>query len=348
MNFRDPLLLLLLLPGVVALSLLMIKTRRTLPVVRWSALVVIPESVRRAGRWRLLMVQGFVILSWILAVIGFAGPQIIHSYEKRYSEGVDIMIALDVSGSMRSVDDPAAIRASHSQGYYHDTAGILTNRLQHARRLTADFLRKRMDDRLGLTVFAGYAITKCPLTFDHELLQRILSEVDFTDVQQQSTAIGMAMANSLQRLVSSKAKSRVLILVTDGVNNAGTIDPETATEMAKALGVKVYTVGVGSDEPLLPTQKPDYYVRSQTVIDEDSLKGIAEKTGGAYFRAADARMLENIYAQIDSLEKSMIERKYFFEREEFYQPFILAALASLVISLILRHCVFRILPGGAV
>lgn len=347
MSFREPLLL-LLLPGSILLFWYLIRKGRTLSVVRWSSLTIFPASALRAGRWRLVLVQGLVILSWTLAVIGFAGPQIVHSYEKRFTEGVDIMIALDVSGSMRSVDDQAAIRASYTRGYYHDSAGALTNRLQHARRLTADFLSKRKDDRLGLTVFAGYAITKCPLTFDHELLQRILAEVDFSDVQQQSTAIGMAMANALQRLVASKAKSRIMILVTDGVNNAGTIDPETAAEMARALGVRIYTVGVGSDEPLLPTQKPDYYVRSQTVIDEKSLTGIAQKTGGEYFRAADARMLEEIYTRIDALEKSMIERKYFFEREEYYQPFILAALAALLLSLILRHCVFRILPGGAI
>jgi len=347
MSFREPVVLvvLLMLPF---LYWFVIRQGRVSPVMRWGSIATIPVRALTAGRWRLALVQGLMLAGWVPCVIGFAGPQVVHSYERRYSEGVDIMIALDVSGSMRSVDDPAAISKSRVRGYYHDAENSLTNRLQHARRLTADFLRKRKDDRLGMTVFAGYAVTKCPLTFDHELLQRILGDVDFSDVREQSTAIGMAMANALQRLVASKAQSRIIILVTDGANNAGTIDPGTAAEMAKALGVKVYTVGVGSDEPLLPTQKPDYYVRSQTVIDEKALLEIAEKTGGEYFRAADARMLEDIYGRIDALEKSLIERKYFFEREELYQPFLLAAMAAMLLSMVLRHCVFRIIPGEAV
>jgi Ca-activated chloride channel family protein len=346
MTFREPLILLLLL-FFPLIYWLYVKKSAFHPVLRWGSLLTLPQRALRAGRWRLALVRWLVLIGWCLMIIGLAGPQIVHSFERRYSEGIDIMIALDVSGSMRSVDDAAAIRQSQARGYYHDTTSALTNRLEHARRLTANFLKKRIDDRLGLTVFAGYAVTKCPLTFDHDLLLRILNNVDFTDVREQTTAIGMAMANALQRLVASTAKSRILILVTDGVNNAGTIDPGTASAMAKALGVKIYTVGIGSDEPLLPTQKPDYYVRSQTVIDENALREIAAKTGGEYFRAADARMLEDIYARIDSLEKSMIERKYFFEREEYYQPFILAAIACMMLSLILRHLVYRIIPGEA-
>lgn len=347
MSFREPIFLfaLLMLPF---FYWFVMRQGRVSPVIRWSWIAAIPARALTAGRWRLALVQGLMLTGWVLCLIAFAGPQAVHSYEKRYSEGIDIMIALDVSGSMRSVDDPTAINKSRARGYYHDVARSLTNRLQHAKRLTADFLRKRKDDRLGLTVFAGYALTKCPLTFDHELLQRILADVDFSDVHEQSTAIGMAMANALQRLVASKAESRVIILVTDGANNTGTIEPGTAAEMAKALGVKVYTVGVGSDEPLLPTQKPDYYVRSQTVIDEKALVEIAKKTGAEYFRAADARLLEDIYTRIDALEKSLIERKYFFEREELYQPFLFAAMMAMLLSMVLRHSVFRIIPGEAV
>jgi Ca-activated chloride channel family protein len=158
----------------------------------------------------------------------------------------------------------------------------------------------------------------------------------------------MAIANGIQGLVSSKSKSRILILITDGANNAGTIGPETASEMARALGVRVYTVGVGSSEPLEPARRPGYYVRGQTDIDEEALKEISRKTGGEYFRASDEEELGKIYDRIDSLEKSRIERRVFVEREEKYQSFLWLALIFLFLSLVLRHIVFRILPGEAV
>lgn len=347
MEFREPLLLLFLLLAPLLWWRLFRGGRRA-AAVRWPDLGRIPASLVRAARWRLALVRGLVLLSWAALVVALAGPQLVHRFEQRFTEGVDIMIALDVSGSMRSVDDPEALARSASRGFYHDLENKLTNRLQHARRLTADFVRKRPDDRLGLVVFAGYAYTRCPLTFDHEMLLASIAGIDFGDVQQQSTAIGMAIANGLQRLVSSTAKSRILILVTDGVNNTGTIDPATAAQMAQALGVRIYTVGIGSDEPLMPTRQPDYYVRSQTVIDEAALKDISVKTGGEYFRAADAAQLASIYDRIDALEKSRIERRVFAEREERYQLSVLLALAALVLSLVLRHLVFRVWPGEAI
>jgi len=348
MALREPLFLILALLLPLLIWQVFLRKRDPHRALVWSDIRRIPASLVRRARWRLSLVRALAILGWIFILIALIGPQREHSFERRFSEGVDIIIALDVSGSMHSVDDKNAIALSLRHGYYHDAGHTLTNRLQYAKRLTRDFVSKRGDDRLGLVVFAGYALIKCPLTFDHAMLGEIIGGVDFSDIEQQSTAIGMGIASGLQGLVSSRSKSRVLILVTDGVNNTGTIGPETASEMARALGVRIYSVGVGSHEPLLPTRRPDYYVRSQTVIDEEALREISRKTGGEYFYASDAAELAQIYERIDSLEKSVIERRVFVEREERYQGFLWLALGALLLALLLRHIVFRILPGEAV
>ncbi|MDR2734011.1 MAG: VWA domain-containing protein [Spirochaetota bacterium] len=347
MIFREPLFLLLFLLLPLLVWLLFFRKRRHHPALVYSdAGRIAPNLIRRARRM-LMLTRAPAVASWIFLVIAFAGPQREHSFERRFSEGVDIIIALDVSGSMRSVDDRNALAYSMQHGHYYDLDNTLVNRLQHAKSLTGEFVHKRADDRLGLVIFAGYAVMKCPLTFDHEMLGNIIREVDFSDIEQQSTAIGMAIASALQGLAASKSKSRILILITDGVNNAGTIGPETASEMARALGVRIYTVGIGSDAPLLPARRPGYYVPSQTDIDQEALQEIARKTGGEYFYASDSRELAGIYERIDSLEKSMIERRVFIEREERYQGFLWLALASIILSLLLRHLVFRIMPVEA-
>ena len=348
MTLREPLFLLLFLMLPALIWYLFLRKRDIHSAILWSDICRVPLELIRRARRRLFLVRILALLSWVFLLIALLGPQREYSYEQRFSEGVDIIIALDVSGSMLSVDDKNAFALSLQRGYYHDVEQRLTNRLQYARRLTEEFVMKRRDDRLGLVIFAGYALMKCPLTFDNEMLRTILKDVDFSDIEQQSTAIGMAIACGLQGLVSSQNKSRILILITDGVNNAGTIGPETATEMARVLGVRIYSVGVGSHEPLVPTQRPGYYARRQTVIDEDALREISRKTGGEYFYASDASELESIYDRIDALEKSAIERRVFSEREEKYQFFLWLALGSLLLSLTLRHIVFRIMPGEAV
>lgn len=347
MTFREPLfLLLLLLPLLV--WLLYFRKRNYHPALVYSDVGRIAEELIIRARRKLMLTRSLALCSWICMVIALAGPQREHSFERRFGEGVDIVIALDVSGSMRSVDDRDALAYAMQHGHYYDPDNTLVNRLQHAKSLTGEFVRKRTDDRLGLVIFAGYAVMKCPLTFDHEMLDNIISAVNFGDIEQQSTAIGMAIANALQGLAASKSKSRVIILITDGVNNTGTIGPETASEMARALGIRIYAVGIGSDAPLLPARRPGYYVPSQTVIDQDAMREIARKTGGEYFYAFDARELAGIYARIDALEKSVIERRVFIEREEKYQLFLWLALASMILSLLLRHLVFCVMPPEAV
>jgi Ca-activated chloride channel family protein len=348
MTLREPLFLLLFLLLPALIWYLFFRKRGTHSALVWSDIYRIPYALVRRARWRLNLVRIFALLAWVFLLIALLGPQREYSFERRFNEGIDIMIALDVSGSMLSVDDKNAFSTAVQLGYYHDPERKLTNRLQYARRLTEEFVMKRRDDRLGLVIFAGYALMKCPLTFDHEMLRSIIRDVDISDIEQPSTAIGMAIASGLQGLVSSQSKSRILILVTDGANNAGTIGPETASEMARALGIRIYCVGVGSLEPLVPARRPDYFIRGQADIDEDALRDIARKTGGEYFYASDEKDLEAIYNRIDALEKSTIERRVFVEREEKYQRFLWLALASLLLSLILRHIVFRILPGEAI
>jgi len=292
---------------------------------------------------------GFIVLLYLLAysflVISLAGPRTGRVFEKRLSEGVDIMIALDVSGSMRSVDDKVAVSSAMARGAYYDPNGNLTNRLEYAKKFTEEFILKRDDDRLGFVVFAGYCYTKCPLTFDRSLLVRILGGIDFKDVNVQSTAIGMAIANGVNRLQDSKAKSKILILITDGVNNAGNIAPITAAQVAQAMGVKVYTIGFGSANPIIPQGRKGYFVPSRTTIDEKVLKEIAKLTGGQYFRATAGERLSEIYDKIDELEKSIIEKQVFVEYEELYQSFLFIALFLLLAAHIFRYIIFQVGPG---
>jgi Ca-activated chloride channel family protein len=283
-------------------------------------------------------------LGFLLAVIALAGPRSGRTFEKRLSEGVDLMLVLDISGSMQAVDDAALFREAVARGYYHDETDTLTNRLVHAKKFAAEFIEKRPDDRIGLVVFAGYSFTKCPLTFDHGLLLRQLGETAFSDVSVQSTAIGVALANALNRLVGSPAKNKVVVLITDGANNAGMIDPLTASGIARSLAVRVYPIGFGSKTPLMPAQRPGYYVPSQTDIDNDALAKIAEETGGRYYHANVGGELGTIFAEIDTLEKSVIEKRIFVEYRELFQPLLLWALVLLALSESCRHLVFRARP----
>lgn len=342
-GFREPLFLLLLLLPVLVYRLFF--WRRLDASLRFPSLGLVRQLAGKAGLIKVACVHVLYLLAFTLLVTALAGPRQGKRFEKRLSEGVDLMIALDVSGSMKSVDDWEMLQRALQTGKLEERERKLTNRLQYARLFTKEFINKRKDDRLGLVIFAGYSFTKCPLTFDHELLIRMLEEVDFSVFRRefQSTAIGMAIATGVRRLVRSRARSKVLILITDGANNAGTVDPLTAAEAARALGIKVYTIGFGSNQPLMPhPRSPGHYVRSVTRIDEDTLKEIAKATGGRYFRARGGGKLSQIYSQIDAMEKSVIEKKVFMEYHELYQGFVVAALIALLTAHILRHVVLRI------
>ena len=275
------------------------------------------------------------LLVLVLLTLGFARPQFVEKEQEIRTEGIDIMLALDISGSMQADDFKPR------------------NRLHVAKNVVAEFLDLIRNDRVGLVVFAGQAFTQCPLTLDYEVLRTLLARVEIGMIED-GTAIGTALANSVNRLKDSAAKSKVVILLTDGENNAGKIDPETAAKIAEALGVRVYTIGVGKKGGApIPVQHPVYgkiLARNPdgtlvlTKIDEETLTRIADITGGQYFRATDAEALAKIYAQILDLERTKFQVKEFERAHEFYRWAVFPAVLLLLLELVLAWTRLRVLP----
>ncbi len=267
------------------------------------------------------------MLALSLLIVALAGPQKISSKSNINIEGIDIVMALDVSGSMRARD-------------------FQPDRIGAAKKIATQFIEGRPNDRIGLVIFSGVAFTQAPLTLDHSMLIHLLQEVK-SGMIQDGTAIGDGLATAVSRLKDSKARSKVIVLLTDGVNNSGAIDPETAAELAKMYGIRVYTIGVGSyGYAPYPVQTP-YGIQMQQMkvqIDEALLKKIAQETGGKYFRANNNRKLKAIFKEIDRLEKSKINVQQFHRKYELYFPFALAALLLFVMEVSLRYLVFRKLP----
>lgn len=261
-----------------------------------------------------------------LVSIALARPQLSSVGSREEStEGIDIMMALDVSGTMLAED-------------------FKPNRLEAAKEVAANFVKDRPNDQIGLVVFAGESFTQCPLTTDQNVLVNLIRSVEFGTIED-GTAIGLGLANAVNRMKDSETKSKVIILLTDGSNNRGDIDPMTAAEIAKTFGIRVYTIGVGSyDQARVPYQTP-YGVQYATIdseFDETTLRRIAETTDGQYFRAKDNSSLESVYAEIDQLEKTKLRvREYSRNHQENWMPFLYAALACLILELILRYFVLR-------
>lgn len=267
------------------------------------------------------------VLAYIGFVITLARPQLMNVDEQINSEGIDIVISLDISGSMLAED-------------------FAPNRIGAAKATAATFIQKRIGDRIGLVVFAGESFTQCPITIDKSVL---LSQIDKINsgLLVDGTAIGMGLATAVDRLKDAKGKSRVVVLLTDGINNAGLIDPMTALEVAKAYNVKVYTVGVGTKgEALYPvtTQFGTEKRKMPVQIDEDLLQKISTETGGQYYRATDNKSLEKIYKEIDQLEKTNVEVSAYKRYQELYWTFLMLAFIALSLEFILARTVFKYLP----
>lgn len=265
----------------------------------------------------------------VLMIFALARPQSSHSREQITSEGIDILLILDISGSMRAED------------FKPD------NRLHAAKAVIHDFLDNRKNDRIGLVVFAGESFTQCPLTLDYRVLGDLLLNVEI-GMLEDGTAIGDALANATNRLRHSTTKSKIAILLTDGENNAGTIDPLTAAQAAKALNIKVYTIGMGKEEgAFIPYHDPIFglqYSRTRTYVDEETLKEIAEITEGRYFRATDNRKLSEIYEEINQLETTKIEiTEYIRYKELAAYPLLLATLL-LTLEIVLSNTRLRKIP----
>lgn len=285
--------------------------------------------------WRVTLMPVLPILriiAFVALILALARPQTQNSWKNQTVEGIDIMLAMDVSTSMLAED-------------------LRPNRMEAAKNVAAEFIAGRPDDNIGLTIFAGEAFTQCPMTTDHASLLSLLNNVR-TDIAargliEDGTAIGMGLANAVSRLKDSKAKSRVVILLTDGSNNRGDISPMTAAEIAKSMGIRVYTVGVGTTgtAPLPPsaTGLPQY-VNLPVEIDEQTLKDIAAATDGDFYRAKNNRELNQIYQEIDKLEKSKLNVKQYSRRYEAYQPFAVAAIIALLLEILFRITIFRRIP----
>ena len=269
------------------------------------------------------------VIALSLLIIVLARPQLTSEWEERDVEGIDIMLATDVSTSMLAMD-------------------LQPNRLEAAKEVAQDFIAGRPNDNIGLTIFAGESFTQCPLTIDHIALANMLSAVDCDiaakGIIADGTAIGMGIANSVSRLKDSKAVSKVIILLTDGINNRGEITPEASAEMAKEFGVRIYTIGVGTDKKEAPYPTPYGSMNVPVEIDEKTLGNIAEATGGRYFRATDKQSLRDIYNEIDKLERTKLNVQQYQEYEELYQLFALLAILFLMIELLLRYTVLRRIP----
>ncbi len=262
-----------------------------------------------------------------LLVISVARPQAVDSWEKSETQGIDIVLALDISGSMLAQD-------------------LQPNRLEAVKKVASEFITDRKNDNIGLVIFAGETFTQCPMTTDHKVLLNLLNEVDFGMIED-GTAIGLGLANSVNRLKDSESKSKIVILLTDGSNNRGQIAPMTAADLAKSYGIRVYTVGAGTKGVApTPVQTP-FGIRMQNMpvdIDENVLTDIANLTGGKYFRAVDNESLREIYHEIDQMEKYLISVQNVSRKQELFLPFALLALALTFIELVLRRTWLRTIP----
>lgn len=270
----------------------------------------------------------FMTAALALLVVAMARPRRGLTETKIRTEGVDIVISLDDSGSMEAADFSAG--------------GKPVSRLDISKRVIENFIAGRDEDQIGLVVFGTYAFTQCPLTVDYGVLERLLERVRLGMLDGNRTAIGSALAVSLNRLRESKAKSRIVILLTDGNNNTGKISPETAAEMARTLGVKIYTIGVGSTTPV--QYRKGFNIYTIEPLNDAPLKQIAETTGGKYFRATDSRALEEIFKSIDQLEKTPAEAVVYTQYRELFPPLSLLALGLILAGTLLEWTSFRRLP----
>lgn len=328
-NIEYLFLLLLLIPYIVWYFMRRKKTEPTMQVSTTRMYMNAPRS------WKLYLLHAPFLLriaAFVMIVLVLARPQTTDNWQNTEIEGIDIMLSVDVSTSMLAED-------------------LKPNRLEAAKKVAAEFINGRPNDNIGLTIFAGEAFTQCPLTIDHAVLLNLFNSIKGDIAQrgliEDGTAIGMGLANSISRLKDSKAKSKVIILLTDGSNNRGDISPLTAAEIAKQFGIRVYTIGVGTNGTApypMPTYAGIQYVNVPVEIDEQTLIQIAGTTNGNYFRATNNSKLEEVYREIDKLEKTKLNVKEFSKREEAYLPFALVAFLCILLELVLRNTVLKKIP----
>ena len=323
------LLLLLIIPYIIWYVMYRKKTEPTLRMSDTFAFRYAPKS------WKVKLMPLSMLLRllvFVMIVMVLARPQTRNSWDRKTVEGIDIMLAMDVSTSMLAED-------------------LRPNRIEAAKQVASEFIIGRPNDNIGLAIFAGESFTQCPMTTDHasllNLLQNVRTDIAARGLIEDGTAIGMGLANAVSRLKDSKAKSKVVILLTDGSNNRGDISPSTAAEIAKSLGIRVYTIGVGTNKVApypMPVAGGVQYVNVPVEIDTKTLSEIASITEGDFYRATNTNELRKIYKEIDQLEKSKLNVKTFSKRYEAYQPFALVAVLALLLEILLRVTIFRRIP----
>ncbi|MBF0649835.1 VWA domain-containing protein [Dysgonomonas sp. GY75] len=317
-------LLLLLIPLIVWYIIKLRKMQATFKMSSGFAFEKAPSTIRVYLRHFPFLLR---VVAIALVIIVLARPQSVNSSDVSNSEGIDIVMALDISGTMMAQD-------------------FSPTRLEAAKKVAAEFINDRPNDRIGLVIFGGESFTQCPLTTDHKVLLNLLTEVKFGMIED-GTAIGLGLANSVNRLKDSKSKSRVVILLTDGSNNAGQIAPLTAAELAASYDIRVYTIGIGSRGTSTARIMTPYGLQTMQVsgdFDERTLTEIAAITKGQYFRATDNTSLSAIYDEIDQMEKTHISVNTVTKRKELYMPFAIFALALVGLELVLRRTWLRNIP----
>ncbi len=300
----------------------------TIATIRFSSLSTIHELPVQSRFSPRRLLFGLRMLALLLLILGFARPQSGIRGEEVLTEGIDIVLAIDISSSMLAED-------------------IRPNRVEATKIVAKEFIQGRKNDRIGLVVFAGEAYTQCPLTLDYSILLSFLDEIRVGMIED-GTAIGMGIATAVKRLKSSEAKSKIIILLSDGQNNRGEIDPITAAQTAQAFEIKIYTICAGTrGTALYPVEDPFFgkrYVPMKVDVDEELMQRIAQMTGGRYYRATDRRSLESIYREIDRLEKTEIKVKEYTRYNEWFSYFVFAGFVLVLAEVVLGHTRFRTLP----
>lgn len=332
MNFANPgylLLLILIIPYVVWYLLKNKKHEPTLCVPDTRAYNFSPKTYKNYILHVPFMLR---VIALIMLIITLARPQSSNSWKDTEIEGIDIMMAIDVSTSMLAED-------------------LKPNRLEASKKVASEFIAGRPNDNIGLTIFAGEAFTQCPMTTDQAALFNIFNSID-TDIAQNGiiqdgTAVGMGIANAVSRLKESKAKSKVIILITDGTNNSGDISPLMAADIAKSLGIRVYTIGVGTNGTApypMNVAGRIQYVNVPVEIDTKTLSEIAARTDGAFYRATDNESLNKVYQDIDKLEKTKLNIKEYNKKSESYLLYAVLAFCALILELLLRSTILKKIP----
>ena len=325
MNFLHPGYLFFLLILVPLVAWYIWKWRNSSPSMGLST---IKPFMKVKSSWKVLLMHFCFILQLIAiacVIVALSRPQTHDSERSSRVEGTDIVLCLDISSSMLATD-------------------LTPTRFQAAKDVARKFVNQRPDDNIGLVVFSGESLSLMPLTADKTAIINAISNVEMGALND-GTAIGDGLSSAINRLISGKAKSKSIILLTDGTNNAGDVAPTTAAQIAKQKGIKIYTIGVGTNGSIKITDPYGFSTTTlETKIDEQALKGIADLTKGKYFRATDSKMLNDIFAEIDSLEKTTLDVSKYTFTEENFMPWILAALCALSLRLLIRYTVLRRIP----